>query len=89
MSRPYHLFMKALEEAQSRRNYLPGILAEEPTWSIYEALTLLYWVNWLREREGRAPMTIEAVQRKESLARGHIDYTQKWAIGCEELVNEA
>lgn len=43
-------------------------------------------VNVLRGRLGLGPARPADLARAESLACGHIDYTQKFALHCAELV---
>jgi len=55
-------------------------------WVIYERAAMCNAVNELRHVAGKAPVSMRDVYRKELQAEGHVDYTQKFAYGCAELV---
>lgn len=83
----YPLMYDSLVAAQSHRNDFPGI-----EWIDYERLTMLACVNMAREVEDRLSenkrpkLTLEDIEKVEQQARGHFDYTKKFALYCSELV---
>jgi hypothetical protein len=44
-------------------------------------------VNRIRALRDKNPISMYDVRRVEQSAAGHIDYTQKYAIGCADLVH--
>lgn len=84
--RPYHFLYELLVKSQSVRDLLPGDNAGNPDWILYERIQMTLGVNRRRIALGKDPISSEEVARKEQLAAGHIDYTKKYALGCEELV---
>ena len=81
--RPAARIQKALyKEAENRkdRHYSEWIPAE---------LAVMHNVtNLERAKLGKKPIGIEKIEAVESMARGHIDYSLKFALYCEDLVNE-
>lgn len=87
--RVYNDLKQVLIMAQKMRPWLSvpnpndhGMMA----WIEFERLTMLLAVNKFRLKKGLQPATVEQIIRVESLASGHVDYTTKYALGCEELV---
>jgi hypothetical protein len=56
-------------------------------WVIHEWETMLTEVNRIRALRDKNPISMYDVRRVEQSAAGHIDYTQKYAIGCADLVH--
>lgn len=86
--RTYDTLKRILMLAQDQRVNL-GESREgthEPLWIDFERMTMLASVNALRATQGKQPVTYADVVAKEQLATGHIDYTVKYALGCEDLV---
>lgn len=59
-----------------------------PQWIDLELLAVWTATNEERARLGKGPVSLEAVRRVDRGACGHIDYSIKLALGCEELVYE-
>lgn len=57
-------------------------------WVIHERHVMLDATNRLRASRGLLPIDEDAIIRIETSASGHIDYVQKFAIGCAELAGE-
>ena len=55
-------------------------------WQEKELLAVWRATNEERARDGKGPVRIGAVKDAERMARGHIDYSMKWAFYCESLV---
>lgn len=77
----------ALARAQDERPNRQQFTQDgELEWVAYERNVMVDRVNLLRSRRALPPVDSATVRRKESLAEGHIDYSQKFAIGCADLV---
>jgi hypothetical protein len=55
-------------------------------WILFEREAMTDAVNLERSRLGKSPVSIHDVEMKEQNAVGHSDYTEKFALGCAELV---
>lgn len=83
----FHDLRDALIRAQDERPHLQGIVRDgELEWIAYERAVMTDRVNMLRSRRGLGPVSSDVVRRAEDRAVGHVDYTQKFAIGCADLV---
>lgn len=51
-----------------------------------EELAVWRATNEERARLGKGPVKLESVKLESRLAQGHIDYSMKFALGCERLV---
>jgi len=82
------LFRVTLITAQKERDRRQEIFGGELAWVIYERETMLNAVNRARAAYGKQPLPPAAVERVEGLATGHVDYTDKFALYCTELVQD-
>ena len=57
-------------------------------WVIFEREQMHEAVNKLRARSGLGPISIDSVERAEVSASGHVDYVEKYALNCADLVVE-
>ncbi len=74
-----------LTMASTQRSKRDELVDGEPGWVLYERMQMLAAVNDWRAVLGLPPADVAAVERIESSACGHIDYTAKYAIGCAEI----
>ena len=82
------LLAEALRKLQHDRDKRQWIEPEtgKPAWMRYELLGMWWSVNGYRTAWGRDPLPLSEVERVEQMASGHIDYTQKFAAYCADLV---
>ncbi|OZB79884.1 hypothetical protein [Microbacterium sp. 13-71-7] len=80
------VFSAAAEHRSEREHF--DAATGELGWVLYERDVMHDAVNRLRARLGRGPVTEDDVLRVERSASGHIDYAQKFALGCADLVHE-
>lgn len=73
----------ALECEQRKR---PGRNVDH--WILEEREVMLRAVNVERAWIGKVPLSYETVLRVENSAKGHTDYTHKYALGCAFLVRD-
>jgi phosphopantetheine adenylyltransferase len=78
-------FLNILTAAQGERPAREYVTDGELGWVIYERETMHRAVNEARAERGLAPVPLAAVERVESLASGHSDYSSKFALYCAEL----
>ena len=71
-------FLALLSEAQCSRN-------EHPDWVLRERRLMRDLVNIERLCEHLPALPITAVERVETMAEGHSDYSSKFALYCAEL----
>lgn len=77
----------ATGERSKRRDF--DTESGELGWVIFERQQMHSAVNKLRAKAGLAPVPIERIERAEMSASGHIDYVEKFALRCADLVIEA
>lgn len=82
--------LAAAAQARSEREYpvqeYPGY-SPVPAWVLYERYQMLCAVNLeLAVYRNPGPIDIKAIERCERLAVGSVDYAEKFALGCAELV---
>lgn len=77
-----------LREAQKQRDRRRDIVNGLPGWIRWEQEQAADVVNRLRARLGKGPVAFPLVQRAESRAAGHVDYTPKFALYCADLVHD-
>lgn len=78
------VIVEAQQHRVERRDLVDGI----PEWILFEREQAMDAVNRLRARLGKGPTVMPMVERAESRAAGHVDYTQKFALGCADLVHD-
>ena len=81
---------KAQEKRQERLAMVDtfdawGYKTKVPEWHLYELGTMLLEVNRFRTANKLSPIDIVQLQRVESMACGHSDYSSKFALYCAEL----
>ncbi len=54
-------------------------------WAVYEMNTMLTEVNKRRSSRRLSPISLNDIQKVESSACGHSDYSSKFALYCAEL----
>lgn len=80
-------FRRELAKAQQERPARPGVTdSGELEWVVFEREKLLELVNARRAKLGMPAVDMAAVMRVETSAVGHVDYTQKLALGAADLV---
>ena len=62
--------------------------AKKPRDFYKEELAVWQKTNEERALAGKPPVTLNEVQKIIHRAEGHVDYSRKLALGCEELVLE-
>jgi hypothetical protein len=72
--------LKVLVAEQEKRE-----LVSDNSWILRELTAMLNAVNTERVRRRLSVITMEELQRRERLAQGHSDYSQKVALYCAEL----
>lgn len=84
----YDQFKSELRAAMSQRAYMPMQDLDTPYWNTYEKLVMWKLVNCKRiEGHGLPPVPFSAIERVEQLAAGHVDYFEKFALYCSEMVD--
>lgn len=76
------VLIEAYQHRDERRDLVDG----RPGWIRWEQEQATDVVNQIRARRGSYPVAFPLVERAEERAAGHINYTQKFAIGCADLV---
>lgn len=86
--------LKVLSTAQKERKQREGLVRVKtpwghddtiPAWCLHEMNVMLEEVNRRRTASGLPEITLQDVQKVESQACGHSDYTSKFALYCAEL----
>lgn len=81
-------FLRVLSEAQKLRSQKSEWIGDELEWVIYEREVMLKTVNAVRLQKGLMEATMADIKRAEGCAKGHVDYSQKFALYCAELALE-
>lgn len=83
------ILASAQKERPSRDGYkevtIRGRTYQEPSWAVFEVETMLRAVNEVRVADGKPEATTDDLWRIEGYARGHSDYSLKFALYCAEL----
>lgn len=80
-------FRREIAKAQQERFARQGVTEfGELEWVVFEREKLLELVNAKRATFGMLAVGVDAVVQVENLAVGHVDYTQKLALGAADLV---
>jgi hypothetical protein len=84
------LLANSQKERKSREGrYVPVVIRgrsyEEPAWAVFEVETMRDAVNKLRALDGQPEATTEELWIAEGFAKGHSDYSPKFALYCTEL----
>jgi hypothetical protein len=66
------------DEVRAEGGYLPG-------WVLFERQEMFAAVNRARAEQGRTAVPMDAVERVEQMACGHVDYFDKYTLYCAEL----
>lgn len=88
--RDLHELKGALLDAAAERDQRDhfDIATGELGWVLHERNVMLDATNRLRASRGLLPVDEGSILPIETRATGHIDYVQKFAIGCAELAND-
>lgn len=80
-------FARTFAGAAAQRNARPDFdpVTQELGWVAFEREQMHQLVNTEREARGLPPVSAADIERVETSASGHIDYAQKFALGCTEL----
>lgn len=87
-------FREKLTEVQRQRDYsnnkvvkvkMGDDISDEPAWAVFEVESMHNEINRLRAHLGKANIPLEAVWIVESMAKGHVDYSMKFAWYCANL----
>lgn len=86
-------FREVLANAQKERTSRPDFVEvtirghkyQEPAWAVFEMETMLGAVNKIRTSDGKPAATMDDLWRVEGTAKGHSDYSTKFALYCVEL----
>lgn len=76
----------AAKERSKRQNWIRTGTRTEIGWVIYEREQMYFAVNQERSTRGLPPVTMKDIERVEQTATGHVDYAEKFALYCAELV---
>ena len=90
--------LKVLSKAQGERDkrqelvtcvawWNPSKTEDIPAWCEYEQEVMLGEVNKLRDKKGLPLIGPLDIARVEAMAKGHSDYSSKFALYCAELVD--
>ncbi len=74
-------FEFVLDRAQGERQ-----TTNRPDWDRFECEAMLSNVNWVRAKMDKDPITMRRLLRSQAMASGHVDYVNKFALYCTELV---
>lgn len=87
-----------LSAAQKKRSERPGFtdapngygnMPERiPNWALYEMNEMLAAVNLIRVSKFKSAITLKEIIKVEGNARGHSDYSHKFALYCAELARD-
>lgn len=83
--RDYVPLMEALATAQLERGQRREWRDGEIEWVTHERNVMHAATNAIRAAKGMAPIDLALIRDAEQQACGHIDYTKKFALGCERL----
>lgn len=70
---------------RTRNDYVPSRDGETLRWIVETQLAMHAETNRLRGLHGLEPISLEAIERVETMAVGHSDYASKFALYCAEL----
>jgi hypothetical protein len=84
------LLANAQKERKSREGrYVPVMIRghqfEEPAWVVFEVQTMRDAINKVRASDGMPEATMDDLWKVEGFAKGHSDYSMKFALYCTEL----
>jgi hypothetical protein len=80
--------LRVLSKAQELRSQKSEWIGDELEWVIYEREVMLKAINAIRLQHGRPEATVQEVMRMENCAKGHVDYSSKFALYAAELALE-
>lgn len=79
-------FVREISKVQQERPARQDVTDGELEWVVFERDKLLELINWKRAKFGKPQVEMSAAMRIDQSAVGHVDYTQKLAIGAAEVV---
>ena len=86
--------LRVLSAAQADRKLRPDMVmitdawghhTQTPAWNVHEMNVMLNEVNTLRAAKCLPLVSLNDIQKVESMACGHSDYSHKFALYCAEL----
>jgi hypothetical protein len=77
--------LRVLSKAQELRSQKSDFIGDELEWVIYEREVMLQAINAVRLQRNQPAVLLEQVKRIENCAKGHIDYSHKFALYAAEL----
>jgi len=77
--------LRVLSKAQELRPQKLDWIGDELEWIIYEREVMLSAINAVRLQCNQPAVTVEQVKRIENCAKGHSDYSHKYALYAAEL----
>lgn len=87
LSRQLHqVFLDAASKRPLRSDLVDVGGRSELGWVVFERDTMFDAVTRERAKLGKAPVPMKDVERVETMAMGHCDYSSKFALYCAELV---
>jgi hypothetical protein len=91
MSDPWQKDLRELRDvltaATKVRHLRPNYIDGDLEWVSYERSVMHDATNAIRARYRKPPVGGDEILSAETRACGHIDYVQKYAIGCADLVH--
>lgn len=79
-------FERVFEKEAALRGERGDLVDDLPEWVYRERWAMIQWINTLRAKRGKSPVTEEQFVRKEQCAEGHSDYQHKLCLYSMELV---
>lgn len=79
----------ALSTATAERHLRSGWVDGDLEWVHHERSVMHDKTNAILARAGMPPASEEQIRSAESRAMGHVDYVQKFAMGCTDIIQNA
>ena len=80
------IFQQVLLDESQHRNSRSTFIEGEIEWIVKEREAMFKTLLAERAKLGKGPVPLAALMQVERLATGHVDYADKFALGCAELV---
>lgn len=86
----FQAVLKGLQQDRPKREgwvdtTIRGRTFQEPAWVVFEAQGMHSEVNRIRAEAGQPEVSMDDIWRVEGSAKGHVDYSRKFALYCTEL----
>lgn len=79
------VLLDACKERAQRTEILTTEHGPDMEWAVHERKAMLEEVNTIRRRHGKDPVDLDAIEKADRQATGHIDWSAKFAFYCAEL----